>query len=366
MSYQISKKRIRRGLQIFTLVSLGSVVVIFLLTHSHMTTEALGSIEPLWLLGAVPFMIFDWLGGGYRLYLFSRVFHPQVLFKTCVKANLANYFLGSITPSQTGGGPAQIYMLYVGGMPAVEATSASLMSFFSTMFLLVAAGAAMFAFRGSLPFSGGSLGHLFNAGMIFFLAVAVLMIVALLFPGFYRELSRIIVRVISRVRKKDYLRAGSRAHGAIEAIDRCHRQLIHYVRRHFHIFLAGVLVSTVCFISKFAVAYMIVRSLGMQASFMEVALLQMAIILINYFFPTPGASGAAELSSAALMSSIVSKGLIGFYVILWRLLTTYASVAVGGGVMLHELGKREKVEVDDTIADDVPEPEPEPEAVAAG
>ena len=28
----------------------------------------------------------------------------------------------------------------------------------------------------------------------------------------------------------------------------------------------------------------------------------MVIILINYFFPTPGASGAAELSSAALMS----------------------------------------------------------------
>jgi hypothetical protein len=56
------------------------------------------------------------------------------------------------------------------------------------------------------------------------------------------------------------------------------------------------------------------------------------------------------------MSSIVSKGLIGFYVILWRLLTTYVSVAVGGGVVLHELGKREKVEVDDTIAEDVPEP----------
>ncbi len=102
---------------------------------------------------------------------------------------------------------------------------------------------------------------------------------------------------------------------------------------------------------------MIVRSLGMRASFMDVALLQMVIILINYFFPTPGASGAAELSSAALMSSVVSKGLIGFYVILWRLLSTYAAVAVGGGVVLHELGKREKVEVDDTIAEDVPEPE---------
>lgn len=357
MGYQISKRRIRRGLQIFTIVSLGSVVAIFLLTHSHLTREAFGRIEPLWLLCAIPFIAIDWLGGGYRLYLFSRVFHPSIRFKTCVKANLANYFLGAITPSQTGGGPAQVYMLYVGGMPAVEATSASLMSFFSTTFFLMIAGAGIFAFRGSLPFSGGYLAHLFNAGMFFFLGIAVLMALALVFPGFYRELSRIIVRIVSRVRKKDYLRAGSVAHRAIDAIDRCHRQLIHYARRHSHIFLAGIVVTAVCFLSKFAVAYLIVRSLGIEASFIHVALLQMVIVLINYFFPTPGASGAAELSSAALMSAIVSKGLIGFYVILWRVLATYVSVAVGGGVVLHELGKREKVDVDDTIAEDVPEPE---------
>jgi uncharacterized protein (TIRG00374 family) len=358
MSYQISKKRIRRGLQIFTLVSLGSVLVIFLVTHSHLTWQALRNIEPLWLFGALPFVLLDWLGGGYRLYLFCRVFHPAIRFKTCVKANLANYFLGSITPSQTGGGPAQIYMLYVGGMPAVEATSASLMAFFSTTFFLIIAGAGMFALRGSLPFAGGYLRHLFNVGMFFFLGVAVLMVLGLTFPGFYRELSRIVVRIAAHMRKRDYLRAGSRANGAIDAIDRCHTQLIHYARRHFHIFLAGILVSAVCFVSKFAVAYMIVRSLGAHASFIDVALLQMVIILINYFFPTPGASGAAELSSAALMSAVVPKGLIAFYVILWRLLTTYASVAGGGTVVLHELGKREKVEVDDTIAEDVPEPEP--------
>lgn len=361
MSYQISRQRIRRGLQIFTMVSLGSVVAVFCFTHSHLTVEALGRIEPFWLLCALPFVALDWLGGGYRLYLFSRVFHPSIRFKTCVKANLANCFLGSITPSQTGGGPAQVYMLYVGGMPAVEATSASLMTFFSTTFFLVIAGAFMFAFRESMPLSGGYLGHLFDAGMLFFLGIALLLAVALAFPGFYRELFRILVGVVSRVRRKDYLRAGSMAHRAIDAIDRCHRQLIHYARRHSHIFLAGIVVTAVCFLSKFTVAYLIVRSLGMEASFVHVALLQMVIVLINYFFPTPGASGAAELSSAALMSAVVSKGFIGYYVILWRMLATYVSVAVGGGVVLHELGKREEVGVDDTIAEDVPEPE----AVAA-
>jgi uncharacterized protein (TIRG00374 family) len=357
MGYQITRKRIRRGLQIFTILSLSGLVVIFLLTHSHLTAEAFRNVEPLWLLCTIPFIILDWVSGGYRIYIFSRVFHKEIRFKTCVKANLANYFLGSITPAQTGGGPAQIWMLYAGGMPPVEATSASLMTFFSTTFFLIIAGAGIFAFKRIVPLSGKLLAHLFNVGMLFFLVVALLMIIAVAFPGFYREFSRIIILGVSRVRRKDYLRAGSWAHGVIDAIDRCHTQLIHYLQRHFHVFLYGILVSGVCFLSKFTVAYFIVRGLGMQASFVEVVILQMVITLINYYFPTPGGSGAAELSSAALMSTVVSTGLIGFYVIIWRFMTTYLAVAVGGGVVLHELGKKEKVEVDDTIAADVPEPE---------
>jgi len=358
MSYQITRKQIRRGLQVFTFLSISSLIAIFLITHSHLTVEAFRDIEPLWLLCTIPFIALDWVGGGYRLYLFSRVFHPTIRFKTCVKANLANYFLGSITPSQTGGGPAQIWMLYAGGMPAVEATSASLMAFFSTTFFLIIAGAAVFASQGAAPLSGRLLTHLFNIGILSFLVVALLMVVSVVIPGFYRELSRIVVRVVSHVRRKNYLETGSWAHGVINAIDRCHTQLIHYLQKHFHVFIYGILVSGVCFMSKFAVAYFIVRSLGMHASFLQVVLLQMVVILINYFFPTPGASGSAELSSAALMSAVVSKGLIGVYVILWRILTTYVAVGFGGGVVLHELGKKEKVDVDDTIGDDVPEPEP--------
>jgi uncharacterized protein (TIRG00374 family) len=360
MSYQITKKRIRRGLQIFTLVSLSSLVGIFLLTRSHMTIEAFENIQPLWLLMAIPCIALDWASGGYRIYIFSRVFHPQIRLKTCMKANLANCFLGAVTPSQTGGGPAQIYMLYAGGMPAVEATSASLMTFFCTVFFLIIAGAAIFAFKGFVPLPGRLLGHLFNFGMLFFLAIALLMIIAVAFPGFYRELMRLVVLAVSRLRKKDYLRAGSWAHRMLDSVDRCHRQLIHYLHKQWPVFVLGVLLSGVCFLAKFVVAYAIVRSFGIAASFVHVALLQMVIVLINYFFPSPGASGAAEFSSAALMTPVVSKGFITFYVVLWRLLTTYVAVAAGGAVMLHELGKKEEVEVENGL----PEEEAEPEAAS--
>ncbi len=352
-------------MQVFTVLSLSSLVAIFFVTHQSITAQSLRGVRPLWLLAALPLIVLDWYGGGFRLYLFSRVFHPSIRFKTCVKGNLANYFMGAVTPAQSGGGPAQVYMMYLGGMPAVEATSASLMAFFSTTFFLILCAAGLYLLRGvvALP---GALGGLYHAGIWFFLAIALVMFVAVLIPGFYRELARLIVLLSSKLRGKDYLRAGSRAHDMLDAVDRCHRQLIHYVQRHFHVFVYGVIVSGLCFASKFAVAWVIVRSLGVDASFLRVSLIQMVVLLISYFFPTPGGSGSAELSSAALMSAVVSTGLVGFYVIAWRILTTYVSVAVGACVVLHELGKKETMEVDNTLAEDVPEPEVQGRAPSGG
>ena len=355
MAYHITKKRIRHGLQLFTLLSLSSLVAIFFITHSHITAEAIRNMNPLWLLAALPLIVADWMCGGYRLYIFSRVFHPMIRFKTCIKANLANYFMASITPSQTGGGPAQIYVLYAGGMPMVEATSASLMTFFSTTGFLIAAAGGIFLFRGSVPLPGRLMTHLFNVGVLFFLGVAVLLIIAVAFPGFYRELAKLFFVVLARLRKKDYFAAGGRVNRMLDGIDRIHRQLIHYLRKQWHIFILGIIVSGISFLAKFVVAYIIVMSFGVRASFVDVALLQMVIILINYFFPSPGGSGAAEFSAAALMVSVVSKAYVPFYVVLWRLLTTYVSVAVGGIIFARELGKREEVDVESVIDEGVAE-----------
>jgi uncharacterized protein (TIRG00374 family) len=355
MTYRMTKKRMRRGLQLFSVLSLSSLVAIFIITHSHITAEAIRNMNPAWLLAALPFIVVDWLGGGYRLYLFARVFYPHIRFKTCMKANLANYFMGAITPSQTGGGAAQIYVLHAGGMPTVEATSASLMTFFSTTMFLIASAGGVFLLRRSVPLPGRLMSRLFNIGMLFFLGVTVLLLIAVAFPGFYRKVAKLFFVVLARLRKKDYFAAGGRVNGMLDGIDRIHQQLIHYLKKQWRIFILGILASGVSFLAKFVVAYIVVRSFAVSASFVNVSLLQMAIILINYFFPSPGGSGAAEFSAAALMASVLPTAYVPFYVVLWRLLTNYVSVAVGGMLFVRELGKREEIEVESVIDEGAPE-----------
>lgn len=346
MPYQITRKKIKRGLQIFAIVSFSSVLVIFFLTRSSETVRALSRINPLYLVLALGLIVVDWVGGGYRIYMFGRVLHSGMRLRTCIRANLGNYFMAAVTPAQTGGGPVQIYMLYSADVPAVEATSASLMTFLSTVTFLIIAAAVTFAFRGRVPLPGRFLGHLFNWGIFLFLFIGFLVILALVFPGFYREAARAFFRLLSRLRKKDYFKAGGWVNGIIDGVDRCHQQLVFFLRKEWPTFVLSVVITGGLFTAKFLIAYLVVIGLGFRASPVDVFLLQVVITLINYFFPSPGGSGAAEFSSAALMTAIVSTEVIAFYVILWRLFTTYISVAVGGIVILHELGKKERLEFD--------------------
>lgn len=347
MAFRISRSGIRKGMLVFTALSLASIFAIALYTRSHMKAEAFEQLDPLWLLATLPMIALDWIASAYRIQMFAKVFHPRIRFSVCFKANMVNYFMGAVTPSQIGAGPAQIYVMHSGGMSAASAASSTVMNFVSTTVFLVMTAVAAIVFREKIPLPGSALRWLFTIGVLFFLFVAALVVLAVAVPGFYRDLARTIVRMLSRIRKKDYLSEKSWGLGIIAIVDRCHRQILFLFLRRFDVFLQSLLVTVVVFSAKFVLSYCIVRSLGSEVSIFYVSLLQLSIVLINYYFPSPGASGSAELSTAALMSHVVTRGAVAFYVLIWRMLAMYLPVAVGGAMMLRELGKREKIDLEE-------------------
>ena len=90
-----------------------------------------------WLLLFLPFETF---AAGLRIWVISRALQPGVSLWTCIKAEWANLGLAMLTPSQTGGGVGQIYMLSRGGMKLATALKVSLISFLGSMVVLLFIG----------------------------------------------------------------------------------------------------------------------------------------------------------------------------------------------------------------------------------
>ena len=108
MQSRFDKAAIRRGLNIFFGLSLASIATIFVITDLDRTWEALRSVELGFLAIAVGLGCLDWMGGGLRLVVLSRGLSERLRVRTGIRAAMANVAMGAMTPSQAGGGPAQL------------------------------------------------------------------------------------------------------------------------------------------------------------------------------------------------------------------------------------------------------------------
>lgn len=336
---RFDRAAIRKGLKVFFGLSVASIAIIFLFTDRGKMLEALSRVEPGYLLLALLLAAADWCGGGVRLYLLTRGLSANVSLRNATKAALSNTAMGAITPSQMGGGPAQVFLLYKNGMPLLEAMSASLMAFVVTIvFFLAAAGAITFS-GVNTSIDDETVRYLFRYGFIVFLVCGTMFMVFIAKPSWLRRLLRRFFSFLSLFRTRHFLRPGSRANRAIEATAQIHEINLYYIRNRFPTLVLSLLLTAVVFGFKCFVAYFIVRGLGVTAGVWEVVSIQILILLAVYFFPTPGGTGAAELGSAVLMAQILPIELLMVYVVLWRVVVMYIAVILGSVVMLRALGQ---------------------------
>lgn len=336
---RFDRATISKGLKVFFSLSVASIAVVVVFTDWGRTLEALARIEPGYLLVALLLATADWAGGGVRLYVLTRGLSSEISLRSTTKAALANTAMGAITPSQMGGGPSQVFLLYKNGLPLLEAMSASLMTFVVTMvFFVVSAGAITFS-GVNTSIADETVRSLFRYGFMIFLVCGTLFMMFIARPSWLRLLLRSVFRFVSLFRKRHLLRPGSRANRAIKATTQIHEINVYYIRHRFPALVVSLLLTAVVFGFKCFAAYFIVRGLGVSAGVWDVVSIQILILLAVYFFPTPGGTGAAELGSAVLMAQILPIELLTIYVVIWRLVVMYIAVILGSGVMLRALGQ---------------------------
>src|SRR5205823_2932427 len=113
-------------------------------------------------------------------------------------------------------------------------------------------------------------------------------------------------------------------------IDRAHDCMVVFRSpRGWLSLLWAVLLSAPSHANKLLAGYVAMRALGLHANFVDILLLQTFITFLLYFAPTPGASGLAELLSAAVMQIYVQPSELPTYTLIWRFINSYATVIVG-------------------------------------
>ncbi len=269
----------------------------------------------------------DTLASGLRIWLVCHVLQPGTGFWTCLKAEWANSGIAMLTPSQTGGGFGQIYMLYRGGVNVATATTISLITFLGTMVSLLVVGLY------SVLVSGTSMGSLFSVAIWPLTIIVGLMTTALLWPGAFRFAVTRILRAYRRISNTPDSHQGrmeSTASKLIGLVYDYHHGTWRFIRAGKAQFAGVCLLSFVFILARCLMAFLCLRFLGIGNSTVgDVLQIQMALLFLLYFAPTPGSSGFAEVFSLSAMASIVPAGLAPYYNLVWRASTVYLPAGLG-------------------------------------
>jgi uncharacterized protein (TIRG00374 family) len=103
-----------------------------------------------------------------------------------------------------------------------------------------------------------------------------------------------------------------------------------FLRHGKLVFFCTCFLSLGFFLSRFFLAFLCLRFLGIQESSLgEVIEKQMALSFLVYLAPTPGSAGVAEGASLSIMAGIVPPGFAPYYNLLWRFSTAYVGAMVG-------------------------------------
>jgi len=239
------------------------------------------------------------------------------------------------------------------GVPLPEAVTSIFVTFIATVaFFAIAGPLAVWLGAGrSLAQHGLVLGitlyDLFKTALTIFGVIGVLMLAAVFFPGLVK---RLLQRLAARIARRSP-RAAARMEKLSAGVDRAHDCMVDFGSpRGMLTLLLAIVISAPSHANKLLAGYVTLRILGIHADFTDILLLQTLISFLLYFAPTPGASGLAELTSAAVMSLYVPRELTPSYTLIWRFINSYATVIVGSLIFWYWLrrgliGKEEAVGV---------------------
>ncbi len=342
---ELSRENLIKGVRLAVSISLVISAILIIFT---IDIEALESV-----LDYIDFATFallfsltvlNWFMAAFTLKILALAVNEKLSLWAGLKVYLAGAFASRVTPFATGGGPFRVFFLTRNGVDVAKASSIVIVQFVYRMMILGIMTIIFFAFfreyisSGFIPFSLFVLVILFGA--LISLGIVLFSLVPNVAESIFAKILHIpvIYKFFQRSFKaKRYL---VRTKWGLTRFRNSLRSLSH---KPIHLIIT--LITVFLFWSLlFIIVPVLLSGLSLEANFMRAYIMQTLIFLVLPFFPTPGASGIAELGVASLFAAFVPGNYLGIVVFGWRFFTFYILLLPGGLLCLKEINKGDNID----------------------
>ena len=263
---------------------------------------------------------------GFVNYLITND-KEKISLKEAIKHNLITQFFNGVTPFSTGGQPMEVYMITEHGISLPKATNQSVQSFIFYQIALVICGAlaVLYNFFFHIFPKVKILQHLVLLGFIINIAVVIGLLLISSSKGVTKKLSKLFYKVARKFKLKvnekelekkfdDYYKGFKELKG----------------RKNLTI--VGICLNIASLLCLYVVPFFIVCGMGDFTSLNIADTLTSSayVYLIGAFVPIPGASGGMEYGFTQFYGNFINIREIAVTLIVWRFITYYLGVILGG------------------------------------
>lgn len=265
-------------------------------------------------------------------------------YRHCCGFACAGFYFSSVTPSATGGQPAEVFYMTRRGISAAHGALTMLLFTIFHQVASVAYGVGAWLLAPHIPASlGTGLGVLLGYGLTTLLLLTVGMVALLIYPKPVEHLCRGCLRLGAKLHLvKDLDRAQAGLKGQMEEYARGAALLRR--RPVLSIFLFGL--SMLQQGLRFLVPWAVYRALGLSALGADQLVATQALVYLAVgCLPIPGAVGASEAAFLTAFQSQFGPALTPVAMLLTRGLSFYLPLLVTGAVtaVVHMSTRERKV-----------------------
>ena len=292
----------------------------------------LKSINPWFLIPAVLCMFMFSFGEALNIRIGLKLSGYKTGLLSSLKYAYTGFFFSSITPSASGGQPAQIYAMHRDGIKVSHASFSLLLELigYEVASISIATVGLIVSLVSPLKlFEGISIGWVLVLGFFVNFALLTGLVLIMFSKKAVKTIAGVIIKICSIFSKKkdtEYKLLRTFAEYRISA-----KQL----KRNKGVLLRVVLISLLQFGAYHSITYFCYRSFGLnERSLLEIMSLQGLLFTSVSCIPLPGSSGAMEGGFGLLFRKVFKEGIIGSAIVLCRLVSFALPLMLSGLFLL--------------------------------
>ena len=344
------KKKISYALNVIVIVFIAFLTVKLLFGDNGLETfvHDFRKAEKSWLLVGIILVLLFVCSESVLIKYMLKMFDTKVPLIRCIKYSFVGFFFSYITPSASGGQPAQVFYMKKDGLKIGYSTLIMVVITFTYKLVLVLLGIVFLLLRfNQLCGYMGELVWLVIVGFVLNIAYIILLAMLIIKPLWMRQAGIKLINLLFSVK---IIRNVEKYINKINRVCDNYSVCAEYIKNNLWSIVKVLLITVFQRLCLFAVTYMVYMSYGLSGtSFVDIIAIQAMIGIAVEMLPLPGAAGVTEGCFISMYTGVFGEQLVKSALLLSRGLSFYVVLILGAIVtaMAHIIMVRKKYAVKD-------------------